>query len=91
MISSYIEGILKLPLFKTFTKDYLKSLLNLYHYSIGHVRQGIDFAVLENMHNTRKVAQGNGAHFNFFNKPAGAVNNGHIAGPYLIFKQHENT
>ncbi len=34
MISSYIEGILKLPLFKTFTKDYLKSLLNLYNYSI---------------------------------------------------------
>ncbi|MFB0917851.1 MAG: Crp/Fnr family transcriptional regulator [Clostridiaceae bacterium] len=40
MISNYIEEIIKLPLFKTFTRDYLKSILNLYNYSIQKFDKG---------------------------------------------------
>ena len=42
MITDYLDVIISLPLFQTFTRDALRSWLNLYNYSIAEFPPRLD-------------------------------------------------
>src|SRR5690606_11215951 len=57
----------------------------------GHVRQGIDFSILEHMHGPGLIAQGDSTQSDFLHQAARTVNDGHVPVADLVFHQYEET
>ena len=57
----------------------------------GHVGEGVDFAVLEDVDGAGTVAEGDGAEFDFLDEALGAVDDGPVAGAKLVLEEDEES